>query len=348
VSHDAFGFGATFYIFARGPSHDVVRIEPLLYRVLWVDGYAHADKTYAAFAAIHTKPEGFFNDAVRHMYLEETSHFSRKEALTLLQLCGNLVSFAVDGRFAEPRLLPILADMQLRRLSVDLSHLFGGSHAIDFSNSLFTCLTHLHISDVLFIDNIPKYSHLAVLPALTHLCLYAEVPWELFRELLTGCKLLELLLNLWPSYGTNTGRTQAEHTPFTDPRFVVASMAIVAYRVDWGAGVEGRSDLWAAAETFVSQKRRGDIPGRYISSVATCDPIADTCVEFRFALLDGSACSTVESPRCFSLKELFESISSGCDNSCHNSRLTESDIIRWSGAFLTLRKKPDLNMVGAQ
>jgi hypothetical protein len=113
----------------------------------------------------------------------------------------------------------------------------------------------------------------------------------------------------------------------------VASMAMIAYRVDWGAGVEGRSDLWAAAETFVSRKRRGDIPGRYISSVATCDPIADTSVDFRFALLDGSACSTVESPRCFSLKELFESISAGCDNSYHNSRLTESDIIRRSGAF---------------
>ncbi|KAJ6535610.1 hypothetical protein B0H19DRAFT_1183821 [Mycena capillaripes] len=241
-------------------------IEPILYRTLWVDGYAHADRTYAVFAARESKPAGFLTDAIRHVFVDETSHFSRDEARTLLRLCEGIVNIVINGRFAEPGLLPILADMSnLGRLSVKLIDLFAGTSSIDFSHALFASLTHLHLWDTIVVEDAPIYARAAALPALTHLCLNTAVPWDLFDVFLTDCKPLQLLVNLWPSYRHDRAREIAKHV--RDARFVVASMAFTLYRLDWAGGVDtdGGRDFWVVAEEFVAQKRRGEASGAFIA-----------------------------------------------------------------------------------
>ncbi|KAJ7629215.1 hypothetical protein DFH06DRAFT_1480526 [Mycena polygramma] len=235
--------------------------EPLLYRVIWVDSHPHADKTYAAFDSLDAKPAGFFKNAVRHMYMDETSHFSRTEARTLLGLCENLTDLTVLGRFAEPGLLPILATIQLQRLTVDLADLFGGRDAIDFGHPLFTSITHLHIWDQCVAHEAEIYSRVVVLPALTHLCVNENKSLSLFRAILNESKLLQMVMDLWPSYREREAAMMAEVTSLKDPRFVVATMAFTGHRAYWAAGAEGGRDLdiWTESEDWASRRRAGEV-----------------------------------------------------------------------------------------
>ncbi|KAJ6571098.1 hypothetical protein B0H19DRAFT_1064214 [Mycena capillaripes] len=230
-------------------------MEVFLHRVMFVDRYSHSKKTYALLGALHFKPAAFLSDAVRHLYLDLTSILSPAETRTLLRLCENITSLAVIGRCAEPGLLPILATMHLRRLSIKLGGLFASPPAIDFTHPLFTSITHLYLMDRF----IPTHSQVTALPSLTHLCLNETVSWKVFRDLLLECKTLELLVNLWPSYLRAHAQQSTIKLPFADPRFVVASMDFASYRWDWEAGAERGADFWAAAEDFVTQKRRGEI-----------------------------------------------------------------------------------------
>ncbi|KAJ6480025.1 hypothetical protein C8R47DRAFT_604720 [Mycena vitilis] len=234
-------------------------IEPLLYRVIWVDSHPHADRTYAAFDSLDSKPAGFLKNAVRHMYMDETSHFSRAEARTLLRLCENLTDLTVLGRFAEPGLLPILATIQLQRLTVDLTDLFGGRDAIDFDHPLFTSITHLHIWDQCAAHEAEIYSQVVVLPALTHLCVNENKSPALFRAILNKPQPLKVVVDLWPSYREREATVMTKVISLTDPRFVVASVAFTGHRAYWAAGAEGGRDLdiWTEAENRVAQRHTG-------------------------------------------------------------------------------------------
>ncbi|KAF8174298.1 hypothetical protein K438DRAFT_1849213 [Mycena galopus ATCC 62051] len=240
-------------------------MEPMFYRVLWVDGHARSEKTYAILAGLYPKPPGFLEDAVRHMYLDETSHLSRAEARALLCMCENVVDLAVTGRFAEPGLLPMLGGMHIHRLSTNLSNLFGGSHVIDFNHPLFLTVTDLQMWDAML--DVWTYMQLAALPALTHLCLTDTVSWEewearsVFRMLLVECKRLKVLVDLAPSHREWRMRGRAMNMASADPRLVMVSMVFTSYPLHWGAGAEVKrgADLWAAADSFVAARRRGEI-----------------------------------------------------------------------------------------
>ncbi|KAJ7679467.1 hypothetical protein DFH06DRAFT_1465537 [Mycena polygramma] len=217
-------------------------IEPLLYRVLWIDTHrdARATKTEpeAVRAAMESKPAVFFSDSVRHLFLDNTADFSILEAKKLLQLCTNLVSFAVVGKLSQPSLLPILADMRVERLSASLNDLFGSPHAVDLRHPLFLSPTHLDT----FANFAGKhlYIQLAALPALTHLCLNERIDWDIIRGILSECASLMFLVNLWPHYLDSRARTFAAETPLKDTRFVVRIST--SYWADWKAGAEGHGD----------------------------------------------------------------------------------------------------------
>ncbi|KAJ7892695.1 hypothetical protein B0H13DRAFT_2665615 [Mycena leptocephala] len=210
-------------------------IEPLLYRVIWVDPHAHATKTAAVRAAIHSKPADFFKAAVRHLFLDGSSEFSEEEAEILLRLCQNLVTFAATGVFSRPRQLPILAGMHVRRLSGCLNKLFGSRDAVDFGHPLFLSITHLDV----FVDlaDAAMYTRLAAIPALTHLCLNGVIAWDIFHGLLADCSTLKLLVNVWNHQSASPAEKFADATPFVDARFVVATF--MDYWADWEAGRRG-------------------------------------------------------------------------------------------------------------
>ncbi|KAJ7623845.1 hypothetical protein DFH06DRAFT_1230462 [Mycena polygramma] len=180
-------------VFCRAARRVWIWTEPLLYSVLWV----HAANATSLWAALACKTAGFSTSAVhvRHLFLGEGSGLSQTEIRTLVAICPNLVDFAVYGLVA-PGLLAILGGMQLRRFTIDLQRLFRVSGFIDFKHPMFVSVTHLDIlRDIADTQDLGAFRYLAMLPALTHLCLGNAAPLQLFRDILSRCKSLEVLIN---------------------------------------------------------------------------------------------------------------------------------------------------------
>ncbi|KAJ6508997.1 hypothetical protein C8R45DRAFT_461994 [Mycena sanguinolenta] len=229
-----------------------VWIEPFLYRVI-------CSSSHSAILHLRTsKPPAFFHIAVRHLFLDgvSTHDWSVEDANDVLRLCTGVVNFAAIGRFSHPALLPLLANMQLQRISVCLEVLFGGYDSIDLGHSAFLSITHIDIFDTIVSGEMKICAHLPALPALTHLCLNNDVPWDVLRNLLRDCLRLELLVVLWHrSYGEDW----LQDSPIRDMRFVTTVFG--DYWQEWEQGARGLSDFWTMADDFVAQKRCGAIPG---------------------------------------------------------------------------------------
>ncbi|KAJ7839783.1 hypothetical protein B0H13DRAFT_1911031 [Mycena leptocephala] len=115
-------------------------------------------------------------------------------------------------------------------------------------------------------DSRPRtvFNALSALPALTHLCLMDMVSGEVLRDILSTCKPLEVLVNMWATRnGAMRRRLEfAFSRPFTDVRFV---MAYVKDPVkDWKAGAEGGNDFWAAAENLIAWRRASTVVKRLL------------------------------------------------------------------------------------
>ncbi|KAJ6539831.1 hypothetical protein DFH09DRAFT_69243 [Mycena vulgaris] len=233
-------------------------IEPLLYRVSRVGwGPPHSDMARTILRGLDSKPASFFSDAVQYLLVQANVDWSQAEVARVLKACPGVENFAIMGSLATPALLPILANMRLRRLSASLESLFGSSSAVDTARTrpLFTSITHLHLFD----GTIEVFSHISALPALTHLCLNNAVPLTVIHALLDECPRLELLINFWgPSTWAHILRMQSRDVPVHDVRFVVGLYELYHWD-DWEAGARGRPDVWSAAEDFVARRRSGAI-----------------------------------------------------------------------------------------
>ncbi|KAJ7085886.1 hypothetical protein C8R44DRAFT_821313 [Mycena epipterygia] len=239
-------------------------IEPLLYRVVRVDNYPpYSDIAAAVLSAAKSKPPGFLHTAVRHLFLDSSATWSQDDATQVLNLCTGIVNLAAIGRFSNPTLLPFLAHIQVQRLAVCLDDLFGGYRSIDMAHSLFASITHLDIFDTVNCEEtcMQICAHLPRLPALTHLCLNNEVPWDTIAGLLADCARLELLVELWPYTRARLAYPWAQNAPVRDVRFVVGLYR--DYWADWENGAWGRTDFWVLAERFVARKRSGEIEAGY-------------------------------------------------------------------------------------
>ncbi|KAJ7762968.1 hypothetical protein B0H16DRAFT_1528355 [Mycena metata] len=233
-----------------------VWIEPLLYRVLGPNFRMAGDMFRAIRVFLNTKPPRFFSDAVRHLHLPPASHLTQGQARRLVSLSDHLVNFAASGFSSEPGLLPLLARLRLRHLSISLGLMFsvtGASQSIDFRHQLFNSVTHLSVYDG---PDDFIYVGIPTLPALTHLSMKKTVLGGALRTLLTKCTRLQVFVSVWPSAESRSVRSLAVSSP--DPRFVM--VAFDDYWGDWQAGAEGRMDLWVMAENFIAKKRRGHIP----------------------------------------------------------------------------------------
>ncbi|KAF8186066.1 hypothetical protein K438DRAFT_1835993 [Mycena galopus ATCC 62051] len=233
----------------------LIWIEPLLYRtVLLLDGTDYRP-TRRLLKAMQSKPPEFFR-AVRHLALWYSPQVCSLDEMTqLLRLCTEVVDLSW-GNLADPTLLPILADMHLRRLSLSLGDVFGPGDSRDLTHPLFASVTHLDICDPIHKLDAEVFAQIPAMPALTHLALPFDVPMETALALLEQCPRLQLLLLLWPRlcYGLYE---QILVPSVYDPRFVID--VLDDYWKDWEAGVKGLADSWAQGDDFVARKRKGQI-----------------------------------------------------------------------------------------
>ncbi|KAJ7176714.1 hypothetical protein C8R46DRAFT_1077095 [Mycena filopes] len=237
----------------------LIWLEPLLYTIVRTD---LPPMLRALERVMATKPPSFFL-AVRHICLINSS-WSVDTTQALLRLCPRLESLAYlppHGKLALQTLI------EVKRWSGCLTDLFDNALEFDLSLPVFRNVTHMDIFEDLdpasdtngtgpvICESLPK------MPALTHLCLSRSVPAEITRRLLDECVHLQILVNIWtgPVYDriAVTRLLNDNGAGVTDVRFV----AVLSndYWGDWGTGARGGVDFWAAAESFVASKRRGEI-----------------------------------------------------------------------------------------
>ncbi|KAJ7435857.1 hypothetical protein FB451DRAFT_1379198 [Mycena latifolia] len=233
-----------------------VWIEPLLYRVVRVNGDpAWSGISSALLRATKLEPAPSFFHNVRHILLDTSAAWDFDGTRNVLNLCTGLVDLAVIGVLGtvalDPAILPILQKIQLRRFSAVLARLFGGSDLIDLTHPAFASITHLNIFDEIG-ERIRAQIPLPLLPTLTHLALYEQVPWDLVKELLEECPRLHVLLVAFHKTVEESGRDWARKAPIDDVRFVVTQYT--DYTTDWEGGAKGLADFWSLADDFVARK----------------------------------------------------------------------------------------------
>ncbi|KAJ7464126.1 hypothetical protein FB451DRAFT_1264711 [Mycena latifolia] len=227
-------------------------IEPVLYRVLAIAHDSLSVTLLSALeAAMESKPASFFQTAVRHVYLAGPHDPTRiPKYRKLLECSSGILALCIDAPL-ESDFLPALNTMRLQKVGVTVP--FTPSLRLD--HPLFLSVTHLDIyadsTDALV--RWEDFSHLASMPALTHLALSDEISDVILPQVITECTSLVLVLLL-----ADFSLVLANTSDFDDPRVVVTKL--VDYRADWMKGAWGGDDMWARADKFLARKRRGEIP----------------------------------------------------------------------------------------
>ncbi|KAJ7488893.1 hypothetical protein FB451DRAFT_1166632 [Mycena latifolia] len=142
-----------------------------------------------------------------------------------------------------PSILPSLAVMKPRRLSIGLRLLFHSIPSIDLSHTAFTLVTHLEVFD--YCRSTPRFpvSNLALLPALTHLALCELNGAAVGTQLLSANMKIEVLIRL-----QGGGSYPDPNLPvIDDARFVSMSVLDEEHASDWLAGIRSGMNFWVRA-----------------------------------------------------------------------------------------------------
>ncbi|KAJ7724636.1 hypothetical protein B0H16DRAFT_1242621, partial [Mycena metata] len=153
-------------------------VEPLMYRVVMVSGASPRKmlgfpifREYILPLVVENKPSEFFQDNVKHLFLESAPDQAATEAL--LTACSHIISLVLLMRDPSPY-MSLLASMRcLQRLSVEVEALFPGRD-IDFIHPLFRNVTHLEIFHHFQPSQMAEfYPGLALVPNLTHVAFHS-------------------------------------------------------------------------------------------------------------------------------------------------------------------------------
>ncbi|KAJ7448996.1 hypothetical protein FB451DRAFT_758690 [Mycena latifolia] len=234
-------------------------IEPLLYRVLCI---IPARRIQEILAALKAKPAPFLASKVWHVLMYSTTPVPPTEAVeSLLASCPGIIDLSVMVGVG-PSLLPLLGQMHIQRLGIDLRDLFTDwAHAlpdgspINFGHPLFASVTHLDVFDTLY--DVEQLEGIATLPVLTHLALNTSVDAAFLKQILEACTSLQVLIVAFNEEVVDDANALAMDITFVDPRLVVATYN--EYFPDWELGARGGADIWRRADDFVARKRRGEI-----------------------------------------------------------------------------------------
>ncbi|KAJ7160452.1 hypothetical protein C8R46DRAFT_1286285 [Mycena filopes] len=171
-----------------------------------------------------------------------------------LSACSTIETLGIFGNsFLVPGILPALARLPLRRLSLHLLSLFGGvpgqdDFKVDFTHPMFARLTHLSLQDRPAPYDWPsQWSGLFGMPCLTHLSFEDFFAPYVIADVLAKCRTLRLLV----LKTSNASRAHEDLTP--DVRCVV--VFVENSLQDWEAGVSGGTDYWSKAEVICNQRQ---------------------------------------------------------------------------------------------
>ncbi|KAJ7232917.1 hypothetical protein C8J57DRAFT_1383035 [Mycena rebaudengoi] len=240
-------------------------VEPLLYwsvlvctrrarrasRSLQISGFP-ACPVSVLVHLIETKPRGFLQQSVKHLFLDKSVFELEVETVQIiLSVCTQVVNlFALD----------LLAGFQcLRRLAIDVSD-FMSVCAIEGTAFLHT-FTHLQLHNTIYFQyigdpDLPKLTaHIRGLSRLTHIAFDSELPHGGFYTALCSRTRIQCIvcLNL-EAYEIEAVAPLAED----DDRFVCIDQNI-PFREHWLRGTDGGQDFWAVAEAFIAAKHAGKV-----------------------------------------------------------------------------------------
>ncbi|KAF7292690.1 hypothetical protein MIND_01167200 [Mycena indigotica] len=246
-----------------------VWVEPLLFRILRV---TERRRHQAALRALKRKPSAFAAQHVGHLLVDGISDNPSEVLTELLKRCTGLHGLGTTYRYHVAALLPLLADLRLRRLTADLGEIWRTGHAtdtptpIDTAHLAFAHVTHLNLHDQVKFAAVraPVCAALPRFPALTHVRLQlsgSPAPITEFEAALHRAPHLHVLV-----LGEPDAADVAALGPAADVRLVCVSggCEYAMFWKDWEDGLRGRLDVWERAERFVEGKREGRFSGLWL------------------------------------------------------------------------------------
>ncbi|KAJ7471106.1 hypothetical protein FB451DRAFT_327121 [Mycena latifolia] len=216
-------------------------LEPLLYRVLEINRYSD-DTLSIVESVINSRPAGFLQNAVRHVFLWIKPERGAREQ-NLLWHCSGITDLWISGEF-NLEFLPALSRMRLQKLALDVPF----PPALRLDHPFFSSVTHLDLWTKALAERWDSYSSLASLPVLTHLRFTESMVSVWLPQVLAECpKLLVIHIVVDEVEDLSDSFVEILLT-ITDQRIVVT--ALPDYMDDWIAGARGGDDMWARAEKF--------------------------------------------------------------------------------------------------
>ncbi|KAJ7641020.1 hypothetical protein FB45DRAFT_1124370 [Roridomyces roridus] len=191
---------------------------------------------------------------------------SAETLTTFLSSCPGITTLYLRGSSVGPHLLPVLAEMQIKRLGIALMDLFpeGG---FDGGHALFRSVTHLEILLPDYMDLSGWDIPIGRMPSLTHLTFTIAPGPAVIRPLLKRCpslRVLRLFPVLQPPGPENTRAFTRRY--ISDAQLESPDARIVMYgvphrydRSQWVLAARGEDDVWIPAGQFIERKRRGEV-----------------------------------------------------------------------------------------
>ncbi|KAJ7177196.1 hypothetical protein C8R46DRAFT_49292 [Mycena filopes] len=235
-------------------------LEPLLYRTLALcEDIKNNPPEYPVFRSdrvldfIRSKPAKFPGKAVRHLLLQ-----TEEDRALLLSSCPFIEDLWINPDLGAD-VFPAIEVLPLKRLYCNLTAIFGPDRPLDFTNRMFSALTHLEIFDYLWHDVEPSaFKSLVLIPNLTHLAFRDPVFKDLWLPLLRECAVLRVLLVLECDVRYDIDGGLASEV-VADPRFVEMHVGGPMYTTDWIIGAHTGVDYWSRAEERVEQRKAGEV-----------------------------------------------------------------------------------------
>ncbi|KAF7366319.1 hypothetical protein MSAN_00888100 [Mycena sanguinolenta] len=227
-------------------------LEPILYRVMVSGDPLPGHASFAADRFSWAVQSQASSQHVTNLLISTCDGIPGKYIERLLTRCSSIQNLALILLGRQASLLPSLSAMPLRRLSIELAHLFP-SAGIHFTHPLFSHITHLQLRDRLVDAQWDEWRGLASMPNLTHLASLMSKSPPIFEGALDTCPRLQVLIFLYVEANPEIGLESLA----PDTRFVC--MPAPSYYTDWQNGARGGDDFWVRAEKFIAQRNCGEI-----------------------------------------------------------------------------------------
>ncbi|KAK7023196.1 hypothetical protein R3P38DRAFT_2531976 [Favolaschia claudopus] len=241
------------------------------YRTITMWGINSTCGFYALRNTILTnlRPESFFRDIVRHIFLLPWHLTPPEETLLpVLSVCTEIQSLALFVHVGQALLASTvhhaISSLKLQRLA--LASLGPLRDFFLIYRPMFTLVTHLELWDGCHMS---WPSILDLFPSITRILIsayedcYLTVPEDGFglsEDALAQCPQINVIIAVGGA--SKISYLTGLELQWQDPRLVfvqVEDSVFPWYENEWTLGLDGKLDFWAQAETFVVKRRREKI-----------------------------------------------------------------------------------------